>query len=371
MKVKFVASPIMNLAESMKKEATEFFNAHGIALEESQDPEALIVLSGGSEEIAKDFLKPGVILIPFGTANGLAASLEIQSYALEQGFNVPLVSELSDNYVKWLSVFENLKQQKAGLIGKPSSWLIKSGDYTILNQLQIPYMEIPLEELNSLLQEQESLADEIWDKASSSGIEKEEVLKGTKVYTALQKIIDKYQLTAFALRCFDMAVQLKITGCLSLSLFNTKKIPAACEGDVESLVTMMIANQLMGTPGFMINLARKNHPEYTFAHCTIALDLVDSYSLTTHFETGYNVGINGQLHEGVYTAFRMGKDKKYKYFVGETVEKPHVENMCRTQITLRLKQNPFKRSIGNHMVLVPGDWSKELALLEEFGWQLI
>jgi len=86
---------------------------------------------------------------------------------LEQGFNVPLVSELSDNYVKWLSVFENLKQQKAGLIGKPSSWLIKSGDYTILNQLQIPYMEIPLEELNSLLQEEESLADEIWDKASS------------------------------------------------------------------------------------------------------------------------------------------------------------------------------------------------------------
>jgi len=53
------------------------------------------------------------------------------------------------------------------------------------------------------------------------------------------------------------------------------------------------------------------------------------------------------------------------------VEKPHVENMCRTQNTLRLKQNPFKRSIGNHMVLVPGDWSKELALLEEFGWQLI
>jgi len=51
-------------------------------------------------------------------------------------------------------------------------------------------MEIPLEELNSWLQEEESLADEIWDKASSSSIEKEEVLKGTKVYTALQKIID-------------------------------------------------------------------------------------------------------------------------------------------------------------------------------------
>jgi len=52
--------------------------------------------------------------------------------------------------------------------------------------------------------------------------------------------------------------------------------------------------------------------------------------LTTHFETGYNVGINGQLHEGVYTAFRVGKDKKYKYFVGETVEKTacgkHVPN---------------------------------------------
>lgn len=371
MKVKFVASPIMSLAETMKNEATEFFKTHGIDLEESQNPEALIVLSGGSEEIAKDYLTPGIMLIPFGTANGLAASLEIQSYALEQGLNIPLISELTDNYIKWLTIFEDLKQQKAGLIGKPSSWLIKSGDYTILNQLQIPYVEIPLEELNSLLQEENVLADDIWNKASSSNIEKEEVVKGTKVYTALQKVIEKYELTAFALRCFDMAVQLKITGCLSLSLFNTKKIPAACEGDVESLVTMMVANELMGTPGFMINLARKSHPEYTFAHCTIALDLVDTFSLTTHFETGYNVGINGQLSEGVYTAFRMGKDKKYKYFVGETVEKPHVENMCRTQVTLHLKENPFRQSIGNHMVLVPGDWSKELALLEEFGWQLI
>lgn len=371
MKVKFVASPIMALAPQMKEEAIKFFNSHGINLEETEQPEALIVLSGGSEEIAKNYLKPGLILIPFGTANGLAASLEIQAYALEHGMDVPLISELSDSYVKWLGIFENLKKQNAGIIGKPSSWLIKSGDYTILNQLEIPYVEIPLEELNALLQEDVEVADRVWNGATASTIEREEVLKGTKVYTALQKIIDRYHLTAFALRCFDMAVQLKITGCLSLSMFNTQKLPAACEGDIESMATMMVANQLMGTPGFMINLARKNHPEYTFAHCTIALDLVESYSLTTHFETGYNVGINGQLPEGVYTAVRLGKDKKYKYFIGETVEKPHVENMCRTQITLRLNENPFKRSIGNHLVLVPGDWSKDLEVLQEFGWQLL
>ncbi|WP_018962625.1 hypothetical protein [Coprothermobacter platensis] len=371
MKVKFVASPIMASMNKMKEDAIHFFNDHGIALEETEQPEALIVLSGGSEEIAKDYLRDGLMLIPFGTANGLAASLEIQSYALEHNLNVPLISELSDTYIQWLSILENLKKQNVGLIGKPSSWLIKSGDYTILNQLNIPYMEIPLEELNALLQEDQALANQVWENATSSTIEKEEVVKGTKVYTALEKIVDKYKLTAFALRCFDMAVNLKISGCLSLSTFNTKKIPAACEGDVESLVTMMVANQLMGTPGFMINLARKNHPEYTFAHCTVALDLVESYSLTTHFETGYNVGINGKMPEGLYTALRMGKDKKYKYFVGETVEKPHVGNMCRTQITLKLKENPFRRSIGNHLVLVPGDWSKQLEVLQEFGWQLL
>jgi len=43
----------MNLAESMKKEATEFFNAHGIALEESQDLKRWLYLVEEAKRLQK------------------------------------------------------------------------------------------------------------------------------------------------------------------------------------------------------------------------------------------------------------------------------------------------------------------------------
>jgi len=114
-------------------------------------------------------------------------------------------------------------------------------------------------------------------------IEKEEVLKGTKVYTALQKIIDKYQLTAFALRCFDMAVQLKITGCLSLPYSIPRKYQLPARGcrkpsnndDSES------AN---GYTGLHDKLGTQKPPRVYLCSLHHSADLVDSYSLTTHLK---------------------------------------------------------------------------------------
>ncbi|NPV88208.1 hypothetical protein HPY42_01595 [Coprothermobacteraceae bacterium] len=368
MKVKFVYSPIYPNYASDIESAKRFFAQHGVTLEENEQPEALVFLSGGSEEVAKSYLRAGVLLLPFGTANGLAASLEVQSYASEQGIPVFLISELDNIRLQWLRTLDSLRKEKAGIIGKPSDWLIKSGDTSILEELMVPYAFIPLEELSEHLTPDMDLAKEVMSRASHTFITEQEVIKATSAYKALVEIVRKHGLSAFALRCFDMAVNLKITGCLALALFNAQGRVATCEGDIETMATMMLARHLAGTPGFMANLARRNGDLYTFAHCTVSLDLVQEYALNTHFETGYNVGVQGTLPIGVYTGFRIGKGKKFKYFVGEAVPSEHVEHMCRTQITLRIEGSPFLQSIGNHIVLLPGDLSKELEALKDFGW---
>ena len=50
-------------------------------------------------------------------------------------------------------------------------------------------------------------------------------------------------------------------------------IPAACEGDQKSLISMVILNALTGESGFMVNPSCMNSEkkEIIFAHCTLPI----------------------------------------------------------------------------------------------------
>ena len=52
-----------------------------------------------------------------------------------------------------------------------------------------------------------------------------------------------------------MIEKLGTTGCLALALLNDEGIPAGCEGDLQSIFTLLIAKTLTGQAGFMANPA--------------------------------------------------------------------------------------------------------------------
>lgn len=95
----------------------------------------------------------------------------------------------------------------------------------------------------------------------------------------------------FTIRCFDLVKLLNITGCLSVSMLNDMGIPASCEGDLPSLVMMMISRYLTGQPSFMANPNDFYKNKMILAHCTIPRNLTEKYVLKTHFESGIGVGI--------------------------------------------------------------------------------
>ena len=341
----------------------------------------IYVRTGGAEGIFKsllpEMLAKGVerfYLLTSGKSNSLAASLEILSYLRQQGLKGEVLHgspEYLQNRIRVLETVNKARRQlqgtRIGVIGQPSDWLIAShADPTALtDKLGLKLVEIPMEEL---LQEIEKASAE---KAPEEVAEKvRKAYPGaTQIYHALEVLVKRHELGAFTLRCFDLLTTVGNTGCLALATFNADGIPAACEGDVPALLSMMIGQALTGCTGFQANPSRIDAEtgKMLFAHCTVPFNMVKDWQYDTHFESGIGVGIHGELPEGPVTVFKVdGKLDRHFAAEGELLYNQYEDNLCRTQVVLQLKPEDARYfltdSIGNHHIILPGHCK---ALLEE------
>ena len=349
----------------------------------SHELDLIYVRTGGAEGIFKgllpEMLSRGIeryYLLTSGKSNSLAASLEILSYLRQQGLKGEVLHgspEYLQERVHTLetvaSARKKLRGTRIGVIGQPSDWLIAShaDPMAVTDKLGARLVEIPMEEL---LQE---IAKAPAENAPSGEPMTDNVRRSypgaTQVYHALEKLVARYELGAFTLRCFDLLTAVGNTGCLALASFNADGIPASCEGDVPALLSMMIAQALTGVTGFQANPSRIDVEtgEMLFAHCTVPFNMVTSWQYDTHFESGIGVGIHGNLPEGPVTVFKVdGKLNRHFAAEGELLYNQYEDNLCRTQVVLRLQPEDARyfltNPIGNHHIILPGHCK---ALLEE------
>ncbi len=313
----------------------------------------IYVRTGGTEGIFKKLL-PSLLeksqrpfyLLTSGQSNSLAASMEILSYLQQRNLRGEILHGSTDyvtGRIEALFRVEEARRQlqgaRLGIIGKPSDWLISSdADYkAVRERLGIELVDIPMQELL-------------------------DTIVSNDIYGGLKTIIDRYQLKGFTLRCFDLLTSLKTTGCLALARLNAEGYVAGCEGDVPAMLSMMIIRTLTGLSGFQANPARINPEtgELLFAHCTIPLNMVESYELDTHFESGIGVGVRGFMKAGPVTLFKVSGDLS-RHFVaeGSLIKNTTEPNLCRTQQVIRLADKRqatyfLTQPIGNHHIVVPG-----------------
>ena len=343
----------------------------------------IYVRTGGAEGIFKSLLPEMLArgteryyLFTSGKSNSLAASLEILSYLQQQGLKGEVLHG-SPSYlqarVKALETVSEarrkLKGARIGVIGQPSDWLIASqaDRIAVSDKLGAHLVEVPMEEL---LQE---IAKAPRDSAPADEPMARKVRDAypgaTQIYHALKVLVERHQLNAFTLRCFDLLTEVGNTGCLALASFNADGFPAACEGDVPALLSMMVAQALIGCTGFQANPSRIDVEtgEILFAHCTVPFNMVGNWQYDTHFESGIGVGIHGELPEGPVTVFKLsGKLDRHFAAEGELLYNQYEDNLCRTQVVLKLQPEDARyfltRPIGNHHIILPGHCK---ALLEE------
>ncbi len=344
----------------------------------------IYVRTGGTEGIFKRML-PELLeksarpfyLLTSGKSNSLAASLEILSFLRQNGLSGEILHGRTDYVTKKIlmlaKVVEASRQLsgcRLGVIGEPSDWLISSAadKAAVKKRLGINLIEIPMQELLDVLAT--TPLKEAKEAAPSEAIRK--ALPGAnQIYDALKTIVERHQLQGLTLRCFDLLTAVRNTGCMALARLNAEGIVAGCESDIPAMLSMKIAQALIGVSGFQANPANIDPEtgEMLFAHCTIPLNMVERYEFDTHFESGIGVGIRGYMKEGPVTIFKVSGDLSRSFVAeGELLRCQAKPDLCRTQLVIRLA-NPKQASyfltnpIGNHHIVLP---SHQAELLNSF-----
>ncbi len=352
-------------------------------------PLFLLVATGGSEEVIlgwwanrpKSSASDPLFLIAHPGNNSLPAALEVLARLQQDGtpgrifyLNGPDddagLEEITDA-VHDLKVQRALQQARIGLVGAPSDWLVASipdastvravwGPTVVpieINEIEESLKGISDADLASHLDSLVAGATEVCEPSSS------DVRDVVRVYFALKHIVAKHQLDALTVRCFDLVLEQKTTGCFGLAQLADEGVIAGCEGDLVSTIGLLWAHKLLGATPWMANPAQLDTESNTLwlAHCTVPRTLVEDYRLRSHFESGLGVGIQGKLREGPVTLLRIGGKGLDRLWLaeGEIQRSGHAEHLCRTQVEIRLTNGGnvtdlLRAPLGNHIVMVLG-----------------
>lgn len=366
----------------------ELFEEDLQLVEGEKDARASVVFieTGGSEQhfvkIEKDLPRP-IILISTCKNNSLPACFEIKSYLLKQDEDCFLLfgseKEIAYGIVDTVKLFlahREIDGASLGVIGKPSDWLIASTvDYKeVKDKFNITLIDIPTSELK----------EEI-DKGLLTNIPKLETVKklgkdnkylegALLIYSGIKRIVEKYHLKGFTIRCFDLIEEYKNTSCLALAMLNDEGIIGTCEGDIPSMLTMFFIKAATGKTSFQANPSKidlKNESAL-FAHCTIPMNMVKNTKFMTHFESGLGIGIRGDLDLGEITICKIYPDlKKALILKGEIDKNETFTDYCRTQINVKIHDpedlyHLISGGYGNHVIIAYGNVIPEFYNLMKF-----
>ena len=352
-------------------------------------PDYLMIATGGVESLFKNIYvgtwcaasKHTISIIADGRNNSLAAALEILTYLEEQGNEGRIIHGTNDEIMaaicagdahKIPTISKEFRGMRIGLFGYPSDWLIASGvDYDYLREyygIESIYIDLQrlIDGIHSVSQsEAEKVAQEIKQRAKSV-IEPNDadMMEAAKTYLVIKKICQDERLDAMTIRCFDIVKACNTTSCLALALLNDEGVVAGCEGDMQTLLTMLLAKRLCGEEAFMANPSQLTDSTTMFAHCTIPMAMCDDTVIRSHFESKIGVAIQGAMPLTDYTILKWGGRRLDRFFVVEAkaIKNEYSNHFCRTQITFDINLKPYllNHSIGNHHVIIKGRHADEI-----------
>ena len=376
------------LSEIEKYFTVKFIHPQDIDKLGKDDFKIVFISTGGVEKQVIQYfesLPRPVVILADGMQNSLASALEISSWLRNKGMKCEILHGELPTLIQRIQILYNnfcaqrsLVGTRIGVIGTPSSWLIASGvDYLLAKRRWgVEYLDIPIERMYDIYDTITN--DEVGASCAAFASQAlacregtpEDILKAMRLYRAIRRVCEEEKLSAVTVSCFRLIERTGTTGCLALALLNDDGILAGCEGDLQSIFTMLAIKALTGKVGFMANPSMINtrNNEIVISHCTIGTKQTDRYIIRNHFETESGIGIQGLLPTGDVTLIKCGGECLDEYYLstGTLTENTNYINMCRTQV--RIKMNTpadyfLKTPIGNHHILIQGNYEE---MLNEF-----
>lgn len=344
--------------------------------------------SGGVEDkVIQNFssFSYPITLLTDGLNNSLAAALEVSACFGYKDMKVRIIHGSIPEMVEQVLIHHrafaakrSLKGKRIGVIGTPAPWLVASHvDYLLASQRWgVTYVDIPIEEVfkrfYAITDDEIGMQASIFANRAKAcqDTTPDDLLRAMRLYKAVKDICAEQKLDAVTLSSDQCTSQLNATGNVTSALLTDEGIPAGGEGDLQTIMTMLMAYAITGKPTFMGNpsfIDRKRN-ELILAHCSVPTKMVDEFIIRDHFETGRGIGLQGLMHEGDITLFKCGGECLDEYYVSEgyLVENTNLISACRTQFRLKMNKPVdyfLNNPIGNHHVLIQGHHA---AALQEF-----
>jgi L-fucose isomerase-like protein len=198
---------------------------------------------------------------------------------------------------------------------------------------------------------------------------RDEIFKASKLYLAIKRVIEEAEANAITIDCLAMLRDLPTTPCVGFSKLNDEGICAACEADLNSLLTMLVFKYLGDVPSFItdpvIDTARNS---VIHAHCVSATKMDgknrERFIIRNHSESRTGVALQVKMKEGQeVTVAKFASLSRMLVSTGTIIGNPDVDRGCRTKVEVLIEDaKKLLRTFsgGLHRVLAYGDYVEPL-----------
>ncbi|MCC6591353.1 MAG: hypothetical protein IT168_32000 [Bryobacterales bacterium] len=276
-----------------------------------------------------------------------------------------------DEAVSLLRVPALMKQTRVLAINGPRGTKAACSAEQVKSKLGAEVISIPNSEVLAIAQTidpnlAEAEAEQYWIKPAIGILEpkRQEIIDSTRYYLAVKQLMIKQNARGIC----SAACMGEPRACLTFSKLNDLGFVGACEGDIDSTLTMLLAQHAFRSPGFIsdpvIDEARKAVVQF---HCTSFTRRTDGtrmpFLIRNQTDSGGGVALQVQWQAGEpVTMAKLVNLDTMLVVPGQIAETGTSPLACRTQFTqtVRDARHLFLNWGGGHIVPSgsPGDLSQ-------------
>lgn len=366
---------------------TQYSEVEDISKKYSDFIPIALILTGGTSRLVHEFVLKSQIdrlfILSHSEHNSLASAISARSKLEYEGVSVdiyycvnPYSRECEFIVDRVMSIARIVASIIGANIGVVADREREEVDEIFESKFNATVNLIPFSEVEKEIREisddiVDNVINEVKNRIGLSNID-DNLRKIVKLYIALKSIVRKRKLNAITIDCFPYILKYGITPCIPLALLNSEGIVAGCEADLTALLGLMIARYITGRSGWIVNSILFNSRYAVFAHCTVALDIIDSPSILPHFETGKPYAITGKILTNTVTLLSIDREFSIATIArGRIVRSgPLGYPACRNQVVIELNHSTEeipRYAPTNHHVIIMGDY---ISSLIDLGYML-
>ena len=233
----------------------------------------------------------------------------------------------------------------------------------------------------NIAKKRKQMGEELLKNANSSNMSLQDIEKSLDFYYATLASMEKYDCNAFTIECHELCSSLhpwnrRFTPCLTHALLKDRGFPAACEGDINALMAMMLKMYIsdksvyMGNPFFNKdeNTLRLKH-----SNCSLKMNGFNTpntpYDIHSFAESGFGATLRHDFKQYTGTTCTVARfdpsGMKILVTKGEVTDGIGNEGFgCEQSVTIKVPDCyelwRSSQNYGHHFSLVYGDYTQEI-----------